>query len=533
METTEFGGNITSRNAKMEGLALAYSKDLTEYHTDPSKWIIPEYIVAHHAKFDLLKLKQTGLNLPIKFEDTLIAAHLIDENDGHGLKHLARKYLGVQPKNYKEVDRTDVEAFSEYAKTDAKYTYLLWTKFQKELKSQDLNRVYELEKKIIPVFHDMEDYGMMVDLQSLEELGKYVSEQRLEKQRKVWELAGEEIFIDSTKVLKEFLYDRLKFRCKKLTKKGNLSTDNEALLALNHPLANAILDYREFTKMENSFTNKLPLHLDENNRIHTDYNPLGTVTGRCSSRSPNLQQTSSHSELGKKLRSCFVAPEGKKLIVADFSMQELRVLAHYSNDPLLLNSFKRGDDLHETTAKLIFNRSKISKEERFISKLINFGVIYGISPDGLHKRLQGEKVKISIYDCINFINRYFNTYKKVKDFLDTVSTAVRSRGYVRSITGRRRHLTGETKRELRQAANFTIQGTSADITKISLLNLHKELPKDAHLIGVVHDEVIIECSEEMAESVKTLTIEIMENNDFDLRVPMKVDIKVVDNWSEK
>lgn len=537
---------ITPRNARMIGLALCYDGERADYVTDASAWpfLLPDSeqtVIFHHAKFDFGVLQRTGLPIPEKWEDTLIAAHLIDENTEHGLKPLAKRLLGVEPVTFEEADSLkliDPEVFQEYARNDARYTFRLWKLFKAELEAQDLIRVYELEKKLVPVVTALEEAGMQIDLATLKDLNEYVKSELTRIESQVYEKAGCQFDLHSPEKVATILYDKLGLKCPKETKKGSRSVDHEALseISSQHEAAAALLEYRELDKLASTFIKVLPKYADEHGRVHAEFNQLGTKSGRFSCRHPNLQQVPARSELGERLRSCFIAAEGKKLMVADYSQMELRVLAHYSRDPLLLEAYNSEEeiDLHTMTASRMLNKAveEVSKQERTIAKMINFGIAYGISATGLFNRLKALGVMVSEYECEGLIKSYFRMYAKVADFLREVDQVIKQRGYVRSLYGRRRRVTGQTRREIRQAQNFIIQATAADLCKQALVDIHAALPEGAEIVAQVHDEVIVECRMEQAEEVKAITIEMMSRAPESFAVPLRVDAHIVDRWGD-
>jgi DNA polymerase-1 len=330
------------------------------------------------------------------------------------------------------------------------------------------------------------------------------------------------------------LYDKLGLTCPKKTDNGQRSVDVEALKEMAHPVAFTLLEFRQIDKLANTFVNVLPKFADNNSRIHPEFKSLGAVTGRFSCCDPNVQQIPSRSELGKRLRGAFIADEDHKLIVADYSQMELRVLAHYSEDPLLLEAYTADEetDLHTLTAQRMFKQTDVTKEQRAIAKMLNFGIVYGISATGLFRRLHMLGIKVSESECESFIKTYFKTYKEIEDFLKKAERRIKARGYVETLHGRRRRLTGKTKREVRQAQNFMIQATAADIFKHAFIAVHESLPEGARIIAQVHDEIIIECREDIAEDVHALTVEKMQQAPDGFKVPMRVDAKIVDRWSE-
>jgi DNA polymerase I-like protein with 3'-5' exonuclease and polymerase domains len=548
-ETEPFDPVRTGRQqpARMIGLALSYDGQRADYVTDPTRWprMMPgrdQTVIFHNAKFDLGVLDRAGLMRPERWEDTLIAAHLLDENGEHGLKPLARKHLGIDDTDtFAEANRwrlIDPERFGEYARNDSRYTYRLWQIFEPELERQDLIRVYALEKSLVPVVIDMESAGMQLDVAALSLLGAFVKAEQSRVQQKVYDLAGCRFDLGAPRKVAAILYDKLGLRCPKQTRTGSRSVDHEVLkeIAVLHPAAAALLEYRTLDKLASTFIEALPGYADSAGRVRAEYDQLGAKSGRFSARHPNLQQVPARSELGKRLRACFVAAHGCKLIVADYSQMELRILAHYSKDPLLLEAYTAAEavDLHAATAARMFGKpvDQISGGERAIAKMINFGLAYGISAQGLSNRLKAQGLNMTEEQCEHSIASYFATYSKVAAFLQSVEQAIKQRGYVRSLYGRRRRLSGQTRREVRQAQNFIIQATAADLCKQAMVSLHAALPAEAAIVAMVHDELVIECRQEQAEEVRALTVEMMSRRPAGFSVPLKVDASIVDRWSD-
>ncbi len=468
---------ITPRNAKMIGMSLSYDGQATDYSTDKDSWnfLLPDdeqTVIFHNAKFDFGVLERAGLPVPRAFEDTLIAAHLLDENNAHGLKPLSKKHLGIDdPVTFDEADKMrllDPEVFAEYARNDARYTFRLWEKFRTELETQQLTEVYEMEKQLLPVVMNMERRGMKIDTDSLAAISMEVKAESARLKTEIFDLAGMEFELNKPLVVGTVLFDKLGLKCPKQTAKGARSVDSESLKEIAHPLAVKILEYRSIDKLANTFIKVLPKFADENGRIYPEFKPLGAATGRFSCADPNVQQIPNKSELGKAVRRAFICEPGNKLIVADFSQMELRVLAHYSQDETLLNAYCTGEevDLHTITAQKMFGKEDVSKEdvskdERSIAKMINFSIAYGITPVGLYRRLTATGIATTPADCKRYIDEYFKTYKGVDKFLKNVKSRIQERGYVKNLFGRRRRLSGASAREIRQAQNFIIQATSA------------------------------------------------------------------------
>jgi DNA polymerase-1 len=527
----------------MIGLSLSYDGQLADYETDKNSWNLkmPETeqtVILHNAKFDFGVLQRAGLPVPEKFEDTLIAAHLLDENNAHGLKPLAKKHLGIDdPVTFDEADRMrllDPEVFAEYARNDARYTFRLWENFRTEIEAQQLTDVYEMEKQLLPVVMNMEQRGMKIDTDSLAAIEQEVKAESARLKTEIFDLAGMEFELNKPLSVGAVLFDKLGLKCPKQTAKGARSVDSESLKEIAHPLAVKILEYRSIDKLANTFIKVLPKFADANGRIHPEFKPLGAATGRFSCADPNVQQIPNKSELGKAVRRAFICEDGNKLIVADFSQMELRVLAHYSQDESLLKAYRNGGetDLHTITAQKIFGKSDVDKNERGIAKLVNFGISYGITDVGLYRRLIATGIETTPEECKRYINDYFKTYKGVDKFLKKVKDAIQQRGYVKNLFGRRRRLKGINAREIRQAQNFIIQATSADLVKRAMVALAAKLPEGAQLISMIHDELIIECRGDNAEDVLKMVVEVMQDTPEGFTVPMPVDAKIVDCWAD-
>lgn len=534
---------ITARNARMIGMSLSYDGENADYHSEPESWplFLPEQsdtIIFHNAKFDIGVLQRSGLRVPARFEDTLIAARLINENVPNGLKDLARSHLGItDPLTFEEADRMrllDPEVFSEYARNDARYTFALWEKLEPELDRQDLRKVYELEKKLVPLILEMERVGMKLDIPSLREIEREVHKEQSRLKELIFAQVGCRFDTGSNVAVGTILYDTLGLKCPKETAKGGRSVSKDTLTELAHPVSNLLLELRSIDKLANAFIRTLPKFADDRGRIHPEFKPLGAATGRFSCAAPNVQQIPGKSELGKLVRRAFIAEKGHKLVVADYSQMELRILAHYSKDPLLMAAYNAETpvDLHTLTAQRVFGREEITGDERAIAKMMNFGISYGVTAAGLFRNLTAQGIQTTIAECESMIADYFKTYAGVADFLKEVESVVRKRKYVRSISGRRRRFTAIGPREVRQAQNFVIQGTSADLCKTAMVSLYEPLPQGANLISMIHDELIVECREEQAEDVKAIVEAVMQTVPEGFEVPMVVDAKIVDCWAD-
>ncbi|MCI0389108.1 MAG: DNA polymerase [Acidobacteria bacterium] len=536
---------VTPQNANMIGLALSYnSDDRTSYTTERGGWrfLMPESrqtVVFHNAKFDLGVLKRAGLPSPEKWEDTMIAAHLICETGEHGLKPLAKTHLGVEnPLTFEEADRMrllDPPVFEEYAKNDARYTYRLWRKFEPEIERQELRRVYELEKSLVPVVMAMEERGMLIDVEALKKAGVELNVRLEALEAEIYDLAGFEFKINSPKALATILTEKLGLKLPKTTKTGQPSVDAESLeeLAGEHPIIPPLIEYRETDKLAGAFVEGIPHFADENNRIHPTFKQLGPTSGRFSCSSPNVQQLPRSSGAAKVLRAAFIAGPGRKLVVADWSQVELRIIAHYSEDKAMNKAFTDGADLHTRTASLMFRipEPSVTKDQRSAAKSVNFGIGYGMGAPGLFTSLSAAGVKTSLPECRKFIESYYRSYPGVKRLQERIEKAARDRGYVRTFFGRRRRLAPDGGNML-SIKNAVIQGSGADIAKDAMVRLHAALPKDAYLIAMIHDEFVVECLEEQAEEVRALMVEVMGKQPEGVTVPLLVEAKIADNWSD-
>ena len=538
------------------GISVSVNGRQATYCTNPEKWhqFLPregQKVVMHNSKFDLLTLERHGLHIDSsQIEDTKIAAYLINENlFQYNLKSLAQRYLGVQnPMLWEEAENkgktVDPEVFNEYARNDARYTIQLWNSFSPVLTREGLQKVYRIEKNLVPVLIEVESTGMKIDASKIDYLRALVNRDMRNLEQSIWDCAGREFNINSTDQLGEFLFDDLGLSPQKWTKGGKKgiqkrSTDRESLqfLSDDHKIIESILEYKGYQKLDSAFLKSLPRFLDENNRIHPSFNAQGAKTGRMSCSNPNVQQIPSRTDLGKEIRKAFIPEEGFSLIVADYGAQEMRVLASYlitlAKDYSLAKAIEAGDP-HDYTAKAM--GQKAGKEiARVVAKMINFGIAYGITNIGLSRRLTAQRYPINEYEAQDFIDLYFQSYPGMDKFFRAVWDQVLTYGYVKNAYGRRRRLGGGSPRELRQAGNYVIQGTSADIVKDSMVSVYRELKThipDARIIAQIHDELLIECPDEEAERGKKIVEEMMMQCSVKMPVGMTVDTHIGKSWAE-
>lgn len=402
---------------------------------------------------------------------------------------------------------------------------------------EKVDQVKKGETELATVLREMEEYGVLVDRGYLTKLGEELSTSIASLEKDIYDSVGHEFNLNSPKQLSEVLFGELGLAS---TKKGksHASTDVEALTELigAHPAIEKLLSYRELFKLKSTYVDALPPLLDKNNRLHTHYHADATKTGRLSSTNPNLQNIPARGEWGMRVRSAFMAPEGSKLLSADYNQIELRVMAHLSKDERLKEIFEKGEDIHTRTAVEILKKKpeEITKDDRRLAKVVNFGIMYGLSPFGLARNL-----KIDREAAAAIIDRYFEEFPAVKRWLDKTLAEAYEKGYVETLGGFRRYLielkqgnhrvraAGE-----RQAINAPVQGTGADIIKAAMINLHYELKKyKSKMILQVHDELVFEVPDSEVERMKPIIKKQMEGS-FKLDVPVVVEMKMGRSWGK-
>jgi len=511
--------------------------------------------VGQNLKFDLEVLRQNEIDLKGIDFDTMIASYLLNPSEHqHNLGYLALKYLdhkmipisdligtGKKQKSFASVKVPDA---CEYSCEDVDYTLRLKEIFQPELKEKALEKLfYEVELPLVEVLAEMELVGVCVDMDYLKNMSRSVQEDLNRLIGEIYALAGREFNINSTQQLSQVLFDHLKLPpMRKTEKKTALSTDFGVLeeLAKIHPLPKLLLDYRQLSKLKSTYIDALPeLISKKTGRIHTSFNQTVTATGRLSSSDPNLQNIPIRTELGKKIRKAFI-PQSKDFLIlsCDYSQIEPRILAHFSEDKTLMTSFINDEDIHQRTASEVFGvpLSKVTPEQRRLAKTTNFSIMYGVSAYGL-----SQSTDMTPQEAQAFIDVYFKRYPKVKKYLEESINKAREMGYALTLFGRRRFIpeiesSNRRKREFaeRVAINTPIQGSAADLIKIVMIEIFKELKKrktKTEMILQVHDELVFEVFKEELNWVKEMVKDKMENT-VKLKVPIKVDMKVGENWLE-
>ncbi len=509
--------------------------------------------IGQNIKYDMLVLKNHGVSLRGIYFDTMLAAHLLDASRGsYKLDELSRTELGHRMISYDDVTgkgklkknfaEVDIETATRYSCEDSDVALTLSRKLLETLKKEGLWELYrENVLGLVPVLCDMEFTGVSINTAILGKMSEEFEKDLDSIQSEIYEKTGEKFNINSTKQLSEVLFEKLQLPARKKTAKGAFSTDSEVLRDLStiHEVPRLILRHRFLSKLKSTYIDQLPRLINPvTGRIHTSFNPAGTSTGRLSSRDPNLQNIPIKTEDGKRIRKSFVAKDGCVVLSADYSQIELRLLAHFSGDPTLLEALRNDKDVHVATACEIFNASEdqITSEMRNLAKTINFGIIYGISAFGLSKQL-GTTVSVSR----NYINRYFDRYSEVKTYMQSSVEEARSRGYTETLVGRRRPIPElvsgnrvERGRGEREAINTPIQGSAADIINLAMIRIFRRFEKGgfrSKMILQVHDELLFEVHETELEKLQTHIKNDMENA-WELNVPLRVEMRAAENWAE-
>jgi DNA polymerase-1 len=503
-------------------------------------------VLGQNLKYDAKVLRRYGIKLKEIAFDSMLAAYLLDPTSRKDLGELAARYLKREVTSYKELSDQDmrkvpIEEATRYAGEDAEIVLRLKDLMVKELQEKGLFQLFtEVELPLIEVLVEMELAGVLMDPRVLEEQAKEIEVLLENLRQEIFHLAGEEFNPASPKQVASILYEKLKLPVIKKTKTGP-STDSLVLkeLALQHPLPEKIVTYRELEKLLNTYIRKLPEYINpRTGRIHTSFNQSVTATGRLSSSDPNLQNIPVRTELGGQIRRAFIAPKGRKLLAADYSQIELRMLAHLSGDENLIRAFREEEDLHTRTAAELFEvpKEKVTKAQREIAKRVNYATIYGVSAFRLSKELG-----IPQKEAQQYLDKYFARYPRVKEFIEEKIHEAESQGYATTILNRRRYLPHITSRDhnlrsydQRNAINTPIQGSSADLMKLAMLRVYEKIKAGeikADMLLQIHDELLFELDEAEVERAAPLIKETMERV-MALRVPLKVDIKVGENWEE-
>ncbi|MQW85395.1 DNA polymerase I [Sinorhizobium saheli] len=542
------GGGLVENQIPLRE-ALSRLKELLE---DPSV-----LKVAQNLKYDYLVMKRHGITMQ-SYDDTMLMSYVIDAGNGaHGMDSLAERWLGHTPIAYKDVtgtgrssltfDFVDIDRATAYAAEDADVTLRLWHVLKPQLAAKGLTRVYErLERPLVPVLAHMEERGITVDRQILSRLSGELAQGAAALEDEIYRLAGETFTIGSPKQLGDILFGKMGFPGGSKTKTGQWSTSAsvlEDLAAAGHELPRKIVDWRQLTKLKSTYTDALPGFVHpETKRVHTCFALAATTTGRLSSSDPNLQNIPIRTAEGRKIRTAFVASPGNKLVSADYSQIELRVLAHVADIPQLRQAFADGVDIHAMTASEMFGVpvEGMPSEIRRRAKAINFGIIYGISAFGLANQLSIERSEAGDY-----IKKYFERFPGIRDYMENTKAFAREHGYVETIFGRRAHYpdirsSNPSMRAFNERAsiNAPIQGSAADIIRRAMVKMEPALEAaklSARMLLQVHDELIFEVEEGEIERAVPVIVSVMENAAMpalSMKVPLKVDARAAHNWDE-
>lgn len=505
----------------------------------------------HNIKFDNTVLERYGINVQGPSFDTMIAAYCLDPSrSNYGLKDLAADFLNERMTRFEELmgkgkaasmAEVPITDAARYAGADAEVTFRLYQLFEPRLKEENLWPLFDgLEMPLVKVIQQMERTGVAVDIAYLSDLRKIFEKSLLALESEIHQLAGEPFLINSSKQLSHILFEKLKLPVVKKTKTG-YSTDEEVLskLACRHPICEKIIAYRELAKLSSTYVESLLKMADpDTSRVHTSFHQTGTITGRLSSSEPNLQNIPVRTEQGRQIRRAFVAQKGRVLISADYSQIDLRVLAHLSQDPILVKTFKDGGDVHTLTASEVFHvdPKDVTGDMRRRAKAINFGIVYGQQAYGLSQTLG-----IPVEEASSFIDHYFLRYKGVQAWITATLAKARETGVVSTLAGRRRRVPDINSPSAsargfaeRVAMNTPIQGSSADIIKaamIQLLEKFKSRGFKTQMIVQVHDDLLFEAPENEINAVLPVIRQGMETS-YQLTVPLVVDIKMGSNWND-
>ncbi|MEO1133038.1 MAG: DNA polymerase I, partial [Cyanobacteria bacterium J06639_1] len=516
-----------------------------------------------NAKYDRSIFRAFGVFLAGVTFDTMLASYAINPENSHNLNDLSQRHLEIIATSYtdlvpkgKTIADVSIESAANYCGMDVHSTYRLVPILRQKLAEVPaLERLLvEVEQPLEPVLEAMESCGVRIDTEYLNDFSKKLEIDLAEIEKQAYEAAGDEFNLGSPKQLSQLLFEKLELNRKKSRKtKLGYSTDAATLAKLqgDHPVIDCILEYRTLAKLKSTYVDALPaLVHPKTHRVHTDFNQTVTATGRLSSSNPNLQNIPIRTAFSRQIRQAFIPKENWLLVAADYSQIELRILAHLSQEPVLLDTYRKNEDVHSLTARLLLDKDEISSEERRMGKIINFGVIYGMGAQRFAR-----ETGVSRSEAQMFIDRFNERYSNVFDFLKRMEKEAIAKGYVETILGRRRyfhfnslqHLLGTDPEaidlselklgrydagSLRAAANAPIQGSSADIIKIAMIKLHETLKSyQARLLLQVHDELVFEMPPEEWEELESVIRTTMEEA-IALSVPLKVDINSGSNWME-
>jgi DNA polymerase I len=522
--------------------------------------------VLQNAKFDRLVFKNQGVNLRGVVFDTMLASYVLNPDSSHNLTDLSSRYLSIVPQSYddlvpkgKSIASVSIPEVAEYCGMDVWGTYRLHDLLKAELAAAPklLALLQEIELPLEPILADMEDRGINIDAEYLGKLSLVLAEDLAKIEEQTYTLAGEKFNLGSPKQLAHILFDKLQLDTKGIRQtKSGYSTDVNTLEKLQgkHEVVDLILQHRTFSKLKSTYVDALPALIHpKTGRVHTDFNQAVTSTGRLSSSNPNLQNIPIRTEFSRQIRRAFIPAPGWILAAADYSQIELRILAHLSQEPVLITAYNQNEDIHTVTAKLLFESDTITSEQRRMGKIINFGVVYGMGAAKF-----GRETGVKTSEAKIFIDKFYDRYPGIFDYLERVKREAIALGYVETVCGRRRYFKFESGKlrglkgsdpnsidlnslgnlgqldagYLRAAANAPIQGSSADIIKLAMIAIDKLLePYQAKMLLQVHDELVLEIPQDEWEELEPKIKQVMEGA-IDLSVPMVAEIGSGANWMD-
>ncbi len=506
--------------------------------------------ICQNGKYDIAVLRKYNINVTGFTFDTMLASYVIDPDVKHGMDELAKSYLNYETipltavieskKTPEKVFEADLKTLTNYACEDADITLRLYNKLNEVIKEEKLEKIaYDIEFPLVPVLEDIERTGIKLNISKMKELSNELDLLLINYTKNIYDIAGEEFNINSTQQLQKILFDKLGLPNTKKTKTG-YSTDARSLESLKgkHDIVDILLDYRQYTKLKSTYTDSLPKLVNPlTGKIHTTFNQTVASTGRLSSNDPNLQNIPIRTEYGKKIREAFIpTDDNHTLLSADYSQIELRIMASICGDENLMKAFIDGEDIHRSTAAKVFQVSpdEVTSDMRRKAKEVNFGILYGIGPFGLKTRLG-----ITQKHAKEIIDTYFETFSKVKGYIESSIEQSREKGYAETLLGRRRYLKNINSKnnvvrsgEERIAINMPIQGSAADMIKLAMINVFNRLNEKnlkSKIVLQVHDELVLDVLKEELDEVTELVVKGMEEA-MPLNVPVKVEYGTGDNW---
>ncbi len=560
---------LNALHAELVGISFSYEKGKGFYvpfpeNQEEATLLMSQFIpffenekidkIGQNLKYDLKILSNYGVVVKGKLFDTMIAHYLINPDMRHNMDILSETYLRYTPKSIEDLigkkgknqismREVALEEIKEYAAEDADVTYQLSEIFTLELEKTETKKLFDdIEIPLVSVLAAMETEGINLDVAFLKSLSEDLNNDITTLETKIYEIAGEKFNLASPKQLGDILFDKLKIggAKPKKTKTGQYATGEEVLsyLANDNEIISAILDWRSLVKLQNTYVEALPLQVDKiTHRVHTDYMQTVAATGRLSSNNPNLQNIPIRTERGKQIRKAFIArDQNHTLLSADYSQIELRIIAALSGEENMIKAFQDGEDIHKSTASKVFNipLNEVTREQRSHAKTVNFGIIYGVSAFGL-----SNQTSLSRSESKELIDAYYQTYPRLKSYIQEQVEFARENGYVQTISGRRRYLKDINSQNAivrggaeRNAVNAPIQGSAADVIKIAMINIHKKLTTEnwkSKMLLQVHDELVFDVHNSELDKIQPMIKYEMENA-FTMAVPLEVELGIGKDW---